>query len=144
MATILLFSTMVGSTTDSTLPQNFDKNVAVECYSHSFGNRLNLLVEYREEVGYEDASGLAREVDEIQGALWGIVVRTAGRYDVSSFTAEELEAIIRKYARRHAAWLNDVGIAALTQWLCWIAWHEGYMRRDDASSYESGNPPPID
>ena len=84
---------MAGSTTNSTTPQSWDKNVAVERYSHSFGNRLDLLMEYCEEIGYGDAPGLAREVEEIQGALWGIVVRTAGRYDVSSFTAEELELV---------------------------------------------------
>ena len=107
---------------------SFDKNLALEFYSAAGGNRLDELESYCERTDYRTPSAIAREIDEIQGSLWGIVLGTVGK---TRFTEPELEQIVRDYVGLKARWVSDQGVAALMRWLVWMAWNEGYLARRD-------------
>ena len=111
-----------------TVSMPFDRNHALECYSRAGGNRLDTLRSYCNEVDYRDVFGFARSVDGIQGSLWGIVLGTMGKKNLS---VSELEEITRTYVVTNARWVDERGVAALMQWLAWMAWHEGCLEGEN-------------
>ena len=105
----------------------FDKNLALKHYSSSFGNRPEALQAYCDEEAYtRDPRKLAKEFDEIQGAIWGVILAKGGK---GGLTRHELEAITRKHVSKNVPWVSEVGITGFMEWITWMAWHEGYLRK---------------
>jgi hypothetical protein len=102
-------------------------NTAIDAYSYQGGNRLERLrTVCADSPGAVDS--LAAEISGLQEDVYALVRERAGAEGLS-------RAEIGQLAQEHlAAARPDIdagGVDSLLRYVIWIAWHDGWLRRDD-------------
>ena len=46
-------------------------------------------------------------------------------------TTHEIETICATCCFEHYQWINETGLKALNNWLLWLCWHEGILKREN-------------
>ena len=46
-------------------------------------------------------------------------------------TSYEIEKICSTYCFEHYQWINELGLKALNNWLLWLCWHEGILKKNE-------------
>jgi hypothetical protein len=102
----------------------FDINGAIDCYSQSFGNRIEPLRQLCRDP--EMADHLAAEICALQSSIVDLVWSRAGEVGLSM---HEIEQVARECLATRPE-INEIGLNGLLRYVVWLAWHEGYLRRE--------------
>jgi hypothetical protein len=102
-------------------------NTAIDAHSYQGGKRLERLrAVCADSPG--DADVLAAEISGLQEDVYALVRARAGAKGLSR---AEIEQLAREHLAAVRPDVDEGGLHSLLRYVIWIAWHDGWLRRDD-------------
>jgi len=103
-----------------------EKNNLLKFFLSQFGIG-NIAKIYADENRINNYEDVVDEFKQIQKNIFDYI------WEISEpdkqFNAHEIEEVSAIYCFEHYQWINKVGLNALNNWLLWMCWHEGILKK---------------
>ncbi len=104
-------------------------NTAIDAYSYQGGNRLERLrTVCADSTGAADR--LAAEISGLQEDIYALVRERVGETG-DRLSRAEIEQLAQEHLAASRPDIDAGGLHSLLRYVIWIAWHDGWLRRDD-------------
>jgi hypothetical protein len=104
----------------------YKKNILLNLFLSQFGIE-DVFINYAIKNGIDNYQDIINEFKSIQKNIFDYIWKiTEPDKQLTSFEVEEECAM---YCFENYQWINEIGLKALNNWLIWMCWHEGIIKK---------------
>jgi Glu-tRNA(Gln) amidotransferase subunit E-like FAD-binding protein len=103
-----------------------DKNKILKKFSSTFFIDEEKMKNYFQDNNLENFAETLKEFENMRNNTFNVIWNKS---EYSQFTNKEIENLSEKYLKENHAWIDEEGIKAVNNYLLWMCWHEGILKK---------------
>lgn len=103
-----------------------DKNILLDKFSKIFNVDKENMYEFFVENNLENFNEVLLEFEKIRNDVYSFLWETSEKEQLSNKMVDQLS---KDFLFKNYSWINETGFNALKNYIFWISWHEGILKK---------------